>query len=37
VFAEQVEIDLYFRNLVGASGSPELSSRALSFVFYDSF
>jgi hypothetical protein len=37
VFAEQVEIDLYFRNLVGPSGSPELSSRALSFVFYDSF
>jgi hypothetical protein len=37
VFAGQVEIDLYFRNLVGPSGSPELSSRALSFVFYDSF
>nr|CAI78454.1 hypothetical protein [uncultured Latescibacterota bacterium] len=37
VFAEQVEIDLYFRNLVGPSGSPERSSRALSFVFYDSF
>ncbi|MCK4410443.1 MAG: hypothetical protein KAW67_10165 [Candidatus Eisenbacteria sp.] len=37
VFAEQLEIDFYFRNLVGPSGSPELSSRALSFVFYDSF
>ncbi len=37
VFAEQVEVDLYFRNLVGPSGSPELSSRALSFVFYDGF
>lgn len=37
VFAGQVEINLYFRNLVGPSGSPELSSRALSFTFYDSF
>jgi hypothetical protein len=37
VFAEQLEIDLYFRNLVGPGDSPELSSRALSFVFYDSF
>jgi len=37
VFAEQLEIDFYFRNLVGPSGSPELSSRALAFVFYDSF
>ena len=37
VFAGQLEIDLYFRNLVGDSGSPERSSRALSFVFYDSF
>jgi hypothetical protein len=37
VFAEQVEVDLYFRNLAGPSGSPELSSRALAFVFYDSF
>ena len=37
VFAEQLEIDLYFRNLVGPSGSPELSSRALSFIYYDSF
>jgi hypothetical protein len=37
VFAEQLQIDFYFRNLVGPSGTPELSSRALSFVFYDSF
>ena len=37
VFAEQLEIDFYFRNLAGPSGSPELSSRALAFVFYDSF
>ena len=37
VVAEELEINLYFRNLVGPSGSPELSSRALSFVFYDSF
>ena len=37
VFAEQLEIDFYFRNLVGPSDSPERSSRALSFVFYDSF
>jgi hypothetical protein len=37
IFAEQLEIDFYFRNLVGPSDSPELSSRALAFVFYDSF
>jgi hypothetical protein len=37
VFADQIEIDLYFRNLVGPSGSPELNSRAIGFVFYDSF
>ena len=37
VFAGQLELDLYFRNLVGDSGSPERSSRALSFIFYDSF
>ncbi len=37
IFAGQIEIDLYFRNLVGPSGSPERSSRALAFVFYDSF
>ena len=37
VFAEQLELDFYFRNLVGPSGSPELSSRTLNFVFYDSF
>ncbi|MEA3409163.1 MAG: hypothetical protein U9Q95_02335, partial [Candidatus Eisenbacteria bacterium] len=37
IFGEQLEIDFYFRNLVGPSDSPELSSRALSFVFYDSF
>jgi len=37
VFAEQLEFDFYFRNLVGPSGSPELSSRALAFAFYDSF
>jgi hypothetical protein len=37
VFAEQLEISLFFRNLVGPSGSPEPSSRALAFAFYDSF
>ena len=37
VFAEQLELDFYFRNLVGPSDSPELSSRSLAFVFYDSF
>ncbi|MCD4691069.1 YjbH domain-containing protein [bacterium] len=37
VFANQIEVDLYFRNLVGPSGSPELNSRAIGFVFYDSF
>jgi hypothetical protein len=37
VFAEQLELDFYFRNLVGPSGSPELSSRSIAFVFYDSF
>ncbi|MCK4680813.1 hypothetical protein KAT82_06780 [bacterium] len=37
IFADQLEIDFYFRNLVGPSDSPERSSRALSFVFYDSF
>jgi len=37
VFAQMLEVDLYFRNLAGESGSPERSSRALSFVFYSSF
>ncbi len=37
VFAEQLELDFYFRNLVGPSDSPELSSRSLAFAFYDSF
>jgi hypothetical protein len=34
---EELELDLYFRNLVGPSESLELSSRSLAFVFYDSF
>jgi len=37
VFNDELELDLYFRNLVGPSDSPELSSRSLKFVFYDSF
>jgi hypothetical protein len=37
IFADELEIDFYFRNLVGPSDSPERSSRALAFVFYDSF
>lgn len=37
VFMEELELDLYFRNLVGPSESLELSSRSLAFVFYDSF
>ena len=37
VFSGQLELDLYFRNLVGPAGSPELSSRSIAFVFYDSF
>ena len=37
VFSEQLELALHFRNLVGRSGSPEPSSRALAIAFYDSF
>ncbi len=37
IFVEQLEIDIYFRNVVGPSGSAELNSRALGFAFYDSF
>jgi hypothetical protein len=37
IFMGELELDLYFRNLVGPSGSPELSSRSLAFVYYDSF
>jgi hypothetical protein len=37
VFAGQLELDLLFRNLLGSSGSPEPSSRALALAFYDSF
>ncbi len=37
VFAGQLEIALHFRNLAGASGSPELGSRSVAFSFYDSF
>jgi hypothetical protein len=37
VFADQLELSLLFRNLVGPSESPEPSSRALALVFYDSF
>ncbi|MBD3368340.1 MAG: hypothetical protein GF405_09270 [Candidatus Eisenbacteria bacterium] len=37
VFNNQLELDVYFRNLIGPSDSPELSSRSLQFVFYDSF
>jgi hypothetical protein len=37
VFAGQLELDLLFRNLLGPSGSPEPSSRALALAFYDSF
>jgi hypothetical protein len=37
VFSDRLELDVYFRNLVGPRGSPERSSRSLQFVFYDSF
>jgi len=37
VFVGQVEIDIFFRNLAGPSGSPDLNSRSIGFVFYDSF
>jgi hypothetical protein len=37
VFAGQLELSLHFRNLAGASGSPELGSRSVAFAFYDSF
>ena len=37
VFNDRLELDVYFRNLVGPSESPDLSSRSLEFVFYDSF
>jgi hypothetical protein len=37
VFAEQIEVAFYFRNLVGESSSPDPQSRALSFTYYDSF
>jgi len=37
VFMGQLELDLYFRNLAGPEGSPELSSRSIGFAFYDSF
>jgi len=37
VFNGQLELDVYFRNLIGPSDSPELSSRSLQFVFYDTF
>ena len=33
----QLEIDLFFRNIVGSSDSPELSSRSIAIVYYDSF
>ncbi len=37
IFMEQLEVDIYFRNVVGPNGSPELNSRSLGFAFYDSF
>lgn len=37
VFMEQLEFDFYFRNLIGPSGSPDLVSRSLELVFYDTF
>jgi hypothetical protein len=37
VFAEQLEIAFYFRNLIGPGDSPDVQSRALSFAYYDSF
>jgi len=37
IFSGRVQIDLYFRNLVGPSGSPERSSRSIGFAYYDSF
>lgn len=37
IFSGRVEVDLYFRNLVGPSGSPERSSRSIGFAYYDSF
>jgi hypothetical protein len=37
VFMSQLELDMYFRNLVGPRGSPELASRSIAFVFYESF
>ncbi len=37
IFMEQLEVDIYFRNVVGPSGSPDMNSRSLGFVFYDSF
>lgn len=37
VFSEQLELDFYFRNLIGPSGSPELSSRSIAFAYYSTF
>ncbi|MBD3347800.1 MAG: hypothetical protein GF400_01235 [Candidatus Eisenbacteria bacterium] len=37
VFAGELELSIHFRNLTGRSGTPELASRSLAFVFYDSF
>ncbi len=37
VFMDQLQIDFLFKNLVGPSDSPELSSRSIGFVFYDMF
>jgi hypothetical protein len=36
-FVDTVQIDFMFRNLVGGEDSPELSSRAIAFTFYDRF
>jgi len=37
LFSDRVQLDFLFRNLVGSSDSPELSSRSIVFTFYDSF
>jgi hypothetical protein len=37
VFEDRLEIDLYFRNLVGPGDSPDLASRSLKITFYDAF
>ena len=36
-FVDAVQIDFMFSNLVGREDSPELSSRAIAFTFYDRF